>query len=432
MSQDTQNIAIIGVGYVGLANALLFATQHNVRVFDLSKDKLDRLAAKQSPIKDNLISNYLTQEHLNLEVSYQLQQCIEKANFIIIATPTDYDPQTNFFNTFSITSTLEQLAKAQTTATIVIKSTIPIGFTHKVREQYPELDIYFSPEFLREGRALEDNLYPSRIIVGGKTEQARKFAELLAQGAKKENVPILLTNSQEAEAIKLFANTYLAMRVAFFNELDTFAQSKDLNTAELIEGVGLDPRIGLHYANPSFGYGGYCLPKDTKQLLANYEQLPQQLIHAIVASNNTRKRFIAKDIIEKAYQLYKSFTENTEQAALQVDQQVLSYSKGLNEENVTSLTSKPRIGIYQLRMKTGSDNFRSSAIQDIILYLQEYDVELQIYEPLASDETFLGVEITKDLVSFKANNDLIVANRIDDNLSNVLTKVYTRDFYHKD
>ncbi|WP_163329260.1 nucleotide sugar dehydrogenase [Desulfurobacterium thermolithotrophum] len=385
-------IAVAGAGYVGLSNAILLAQNNEVVLKDIDEKKVKLINEKKSPIIDKDIEEYLKNKPLNLRATLDPKEAYENAEFVIIATPTDYDPITNYFNTKSIEAVIEEVLNINPDAIMVIKSTIPIGYTEKVKNKFGTENIIFSPEFLREGKALYDNLYPSRIVVGEKSERAKKFANLLKEGAIKKDVPVLFTGSTEAESIKLFANTYLAMRVAFFNELDTYAESQKLNSKEIIEGVCLDPRIGMHYNNPSFGYGGYCLPKDTKQLLANYQEkgIPQYLIKATVESNLSRKFYIAKKILEK---------------------------------------TKGKVGIYRLTMKAGSDNFRSSAIIDIIEYLKVNDIEILIYEPYCENGKFMGFEVTKDLEEFKNNVDLIVANRITDELKDVLDKVYTRDIF---
>jgi len=376
-----------------LSLAVLLAQNHEVFALDVMKDKVDLLNAKKTPIHDIEIQDFLDNKSLNITFTLDKFQAYKNASFIIIATPTDYDPETNFFNTESIESVITDVLAINPSATIVIKSTIPVGYVQRIKEKYDIRNIFFSPEFLREGLALHDNLYPSRIVVGARSDQALIFANLLAEGAIKKNVPLLLTDESEAEAIKLFANTYLAMRVAFFNELDTYAEIHNLNTRHIIEGVGLDPRIGSHYNNPSFGYGGYCLPKDTKQMLSNYDRVPQKIIEAIVAANDTRMDFVANQIISR----------------------------------------KPKVvGVYRLIMKSGSDNFRASAIQGIIYRLHDKGVELLIYEPELHLETFHRIQVINDFKSFLANCDLIVANRLDEQLMPFKERVYTRDLFAKD
>lgn len=383
-------IAVIGIGYVGLSNAILLAQHNEVVLVDIIKEKIDLINSRKSPIAEPLILEYLQKKELNLRATLDLDSACQGADYVLIATPTDYDDETNQFDTSSVTEVLKKVVKINSSAIVIIKSTIPVGFTESLKKQGYK-NIIFAPEFLREGRALYDNLYPSRIIIGDKSDYARAFGTLMLQGAIKKNVPILFTNSEEAEAIKLFANTYLAMRVAFFNELDSYAWKKGLNTKEIIGGIGLDPRIGNYYCNPSFGYGGYCLPKDTKQLLANYKDVPQELISAIVRSNRTRKSFVSSQI----------------------------------------LALEPKvIGVYRLAMKTGSDNCRSSAIFDIINELKLAGKRVVIYDPAYSNASVLNfLEFEENLANFKRMCDLILANRFSDELSDVKGKVFTRDLY---
>ncbi|MBQ3436744.1 nucleotide sugar dehydrogenase [Candidatus Saccharibacteria bacterium] len=389
-------IAIAGTGYVGLSLATLLSQRHEVVALDIIPEKVEMINHRVSPIRDEYIEKYFAEKKLNLKATLDYKEAFNGADYVVISTPTNYDSEQNYFDTSSVEDILNKVYAshdATNNASVVIKSTIPVGFVTRMKEKYPGLDIFFSPEFLREGKALYDNLYPSRIIIGSHEESGRRFAELLKEAALAEDVPVLFMGSTEAEAVKLFANTYLALRVSYFNELDTYADVKGLNAREIIEGVCLDPRIGNYYNNPSFGYGGYCLPKDTKQLLANYENVPQNLIEAIVKANETRKGFIVDEILE------------------------------MNPEVV---------GIYRLTMKSGSDNFRSSAIQDIIRKLQEHGKRVVIYEPTIFGDMFEGIDVMHDLDEFKNMSSVILANRMEDAISDVQEKVYTRDLWGRD
>ncbi|MFC4403051.1 nucleotide sugar dehydrogenase [Gracilibacillus xinjiangensis] len=387
------NITVVGTGYVGLSNAVILAQKHQVLALDILEEKVAMINERISPVLDAELERYLKEEELSLRATTNFEEAMEKADYVIIATPTNYDTERNFFDTKSVENIVDQVIQLEHAPCIIIKSTVPVGFTLGLRDKYQTDRIIFSPEFLREGRALYDNLYPSRIVVGDQSIEAKIFADLMVEGALKEDIPVLHTNSTEAEAIKLFANTYLAMRVAFFNELDTYAEVRGMDAKQIVEGVGLDPRIGTHYNNPSFGYGGYCLPKDTKQLLANYSDVPNNMIKAIVEANQTRKDHIANQILKQSYR---------------------------------------KVGIYRLVMKANADNFRESAVLGVMDRLLDNGIEVMIYEPTINEESFHGAKVVNNLAELKEQSQLIIANRITEEIEDILYKVYTRDLYQRD
>ena len=438
-------IAIAGTGYVGLSNGVLLAQHNEVVALDIIPQKVEMLNNKTSPIEDEDISQYLKTKDLNFRATLDKNEAYENADYIIISTPTDYDPETNYFNTKLVEIVIEDVLSINPNATMVIKSTVPVGYTKSVNKKFNTQNIIFSPEFLREGSALHDNLHPSRIIVGEKSDRAMIFAGLLERGAIKKEVAVLFTDSTEAEAIKLFSNTYLAMRVAYFNELDSYTEHYNLNTKDIIAGVGLDPRIGTHYNNPSFGYGGYCFPKDTKQLRANFKDVQSNLIGAIVESNDTRKDFIVESIIKKLNDITSNVPGTTNDSSntannsssIANDSSVIANDSSAiaNDSSVIAnevKQSNKTVGIYRLIMKTGSDNFRSSAVQGIIERLINIGTEVVVYEPVLEDDLFEGLKVVKDFEEFKKMSNVIVANRLEEILVDVKEKVYTRDIFNSD
>lgn len=424
-------ITVAGTGYVGLANAVLLAQHNEVIALDVVQEKVDLINQKISPISDAEIEDFFKTKELSLTATLDKNVAYKDAEIIIVATPTNYDPKTNYFDTSSVEAVIADISEINPKAAIVIKSTVPVGFTAELQANHPYLNIIFSPEFLREGKALYDNLYPSRIIMGADNPEARKFAELLQQGAIKEDIPTLFTKSTEAEAIKLFSNTYLALRVAYFNELDTYCEVNDLDTKQIIEGVGLDPRIGSHYNNPSFGYGGYCLPKDTKQLLANYDAVPNNIISAIVEANRTRKDFVADSVIKKLAVIASEAKQSPETAAATPSSDVSVIASEV-KQSLEGVTDNNVVGVYRLIMKEGSDNFRASSIQGIMKRIKAKGIEVVVYEPVLQEAHFYNSRVIKDLEEFKQISNIIIANRPAAELEDVADKVYTRDLFGKD